>query len=201
METNEKSISRMDFRCWDDSSFTSKQLGQGFLPEEHEKFLCWPFLVNVRFPLEQNPELLQHDFLGWCIKLQHVCCKWVSLEVYQTFTVDKSFTENSRSLEKNLALITISFNMATLIWVHIGSGNSLLPDGTKPFPKPMLTHNQQGSVASEWRHFLKICSYWTVNTKSIFVLTRGQFWPLGIVVDCLCVCVCVCQSVTSLSVR
>ena len=25
------------------------------------------------------------------------------------------------------------------IWVNIGSGNGLLPDGTKPLPEPMLT--------------------------------------------------------------
>ena len=32
--------------------------------------------------------------------------------------------------------------MATEIWVNIGSGNGLLPDGTKPLPEPMLTfHN------------------------------------------------------------
>ena len=29
--------------------------------------------------------------------------------------------------------------MATEIWVNIGSGNDLLPDGTKPLPEPMLT--------------------------------------------------------------
>ena len=29
--------------------------------------------------------------------------------------------------------------MATKIWVNIGSGNGLLPDGTKPLPGPMLT--------------------------------------------------------------
>ena len=29
--------------------------------------------------------------------------------------------------------------MATEIWVNIGSGNSLLPDGTKPLPELMLT--------------------------------------------------------------
>ena len=32
--------------------------------------------------------------------------------------------------------------MATEIWVNIGSGNGLLPDGTKPLPEPMLTDNQ-----------------------------------------------------------
>ena len=29
--------------------------------------------------------------------------------------------------------------MVTEIWVNIGSGNGLLPDGTKPSPEPMLT--------------------------------------------------------------
>ena len=32
--------------------------------------------------------------------------------------------------------------MATEIWVNIGSGNGLLPDGTKPLPEPMLTDHQ-----------------------------------------------------------
>ena len=30
--------------------------------------------------------------------------------------------------------------MVTKIWVNIGSGNGLLPDGTKPLPEPMLTN-------------------------------------------------------------
>ena len=29
--------------------------------------------------------------------------------------------------------------MVTEIWVNIGSGNGLLPDGTKPLPEPMST--------------------------------------------------------------
>ena len=29
--------------------------------------------------------------------------------------------------------------MATEIWVNIGSGNGLLPDGTNPLPESMLT--------------------------------------------------------------
>ena len=32
--------------------------------------------------------------------------------------------------------------MATQIWVNDGSGNGLLPDGTKPLPEPMLTYHQ-----------------------------------------------------------
>ena len=31
-------------------------------------------------------------------------------------------------------------HMATEIWVNTGSGNGLLPDGTKPLPEPMLTY-------------------------------------------------------------
>ena len=33
-------------------------------------------------------------------------------------------------------------HMATEIWVNIGLGNGLLPDGTKPLPEPMLTDQQ-----------------------------------------------------------
>ena len=29
--------------------------------------------------------------------------------------------------------------MVTQIWVNIGSGNGLVPDGTKPLPEPILT--------------------------------------------------------------
>ena len=32
--------------------------------------------------------------------------------------------------------------MATENWVNIGSGNDLLPDGTKPLPEPMSTYHQ-----------------------------------------------------------
>ena len=36
--------------------------------------------------------------------------------------------------------------MATYILVDIGSGNGLLPDGTKPLPEPMLTCDKYGPV-------------------------------------------------------
>ena len=32
--------------------------------------------------------------------------------------------------------------MATEIWLNIGLGNGLLPDGTKPLHEPMLTYNE-----------------------------------------------------------
>ena len=36
--------------------------------------------------------------------------------------------------------------MTAEIWVNIGSGNGLLPDGTKPLPEPMLTDHQWSPV-------------------------------------------------------
>ena len=32
--------------------------------------------------------------------------------------------------------------MATWIWVNIGLGNRLLPDGTNPLPEPMLSYHE-----------------------------------------------------------
>ena len=43
--------------------------------------------------------------------------------------------------------------MVTLIWVNIGSGNGLLPDGTKPLPEPMLTYHQWGNAPFMWGQF------------------------------------------------
>ena len=40
--------------------------------------------------------------------------------------------------------------MATENWVNIGSGNGLLPKGTKQLPEPMLTYHQQGAVSFIW---------------------------------------------------
>ena len=36
------------------------------------------------------------------------------------------------------------------IEVNIGSGNGLLPNGTKPLPEPMLTYHQQDPLTSIW---------------------------------------------------
>ena len=44
--------------------------------------------------------------------------------------------------------------MTTEIWVNIGSGNGLLPDGTKPLPEPMLTYHQGGQVTITLRTIL-----------------------------------------------
>ena len=45
--------------------------------------------------------------------------------------------------------------MATEIWVNIGSGNGLLPDGTKPLPEPMLTYHHLRSSGIHLRAILQ----------------------------------------------
>ena len=47
--------------------------------------------------------------------------------------------------------------MAMEIWVNIGSGNGLLPDGTKPLPEPMLTDSQWSPVIFLLGQFHKRC--------------------------------------------
>ena len=39
------------------------------------------------------------------------------------------------------------------IYINIGSGNGLLPDGTKPLPEAVLTNDQWGIVAFTWKQF------------------------------------------------
>ena len=53
--------------------------------------------------------------------------------------------------------------MVTEIWVNIGSGNGLLPDGTKPLPDPMLTDHQWGPVTFILGQFHKRC----LNNQSL----------------------------------
>ena len=40
--------------------------------------------------------------------------------------------------------LTVAYrrHMVTQMWVHTGSGNGLVPDGTKPLPEPMLASHE-----------------------------------------------------------
>ena len=78
-------------------------------------------------------------------------------------------------------------HMTKLIWVNIGSGNGLLPDGTKPLPEPMLTHRWWRSVASPWEQFQWICPRYQINKTSFYLhfnvynkYPRGQ-WVIEII--------------------
>ena len=68
------------------------------------------------------------------------------------------------------------------IWVYIGSGDGLLPDGTKPLPEPMLTYYQLGPLAFMWGHFHeKTRRYqsakqdWRLHFGNCFRSPRGQW--------------------------
>ena len=58
------------------------------------------------------------------------------------------------------------------IWVNIGSGRSLLPDGTKPLYEPVLANHHWCPMAFFWELVQKICS----RTKSLTCVQRLHGW-------------------------
>ena len=82
-------------------------------------------------------------------------------------------------------ILAYRHHMATKIWVNIGSGNSLLPDGTKPLPETMLTDHQWSPVTFILGQFHKGChnhqslkSIWKYISKISFKFPRGQWVKL-----------------------
>ena len=76
--------------------------------------------------------------------------------------------------------------MVTQIWVNIGSGNGLVPDGTKPLPEPMLTNHQHCLVAFTWRQFHRkgekyILLIWILNKITEWVVS-GDWRPNWVIV-------------------
>ena len=64
-------------------------------------------------------------------------------------------------------IVAQSLHLMTLIWVNIGSGNGLLPDGTKPFPDSVLTYHERYSLALSFDQIHKkvlICEMGLKNT-------------------------------------
>ena len=62
----------------------------------------------------------------------------------------------------------------TIWWHWSGSTFSLLPDGTKPLPEPVLPHHQWGSVACTWEQFYRGCS----RIQSITWVPKSHFYKL-----------------------
>ena len=76
--------------------------------------------------------------------------------------------------------------MATEIWVNIGSGNGLLPDGTKPLPEPMLTDHQWSPVKFISGQFHKRClnhqslkSVWKLHICNFIQISQRQWVKLN----------------------
>ena len=59
------------------------------------------------------------------------------------------------------------------VFVNIGSGNGLLPDGIKPSPEPMLTYHQYGPIVSTSEQF-----HGNVITKSHLKIKHLNSQPL-----------------------
>ena len=66
--------------------------------------------------------------------------------------------------------------MATEIWVNIGPGNGLLPDGTKPLPEPVLTDHQWGFMTFIWGQFLWKRSIY-ISLKISLKITKLRLLP------------------------
>ena len=77
--------------------------------------------------------------------------------------------------------------MVEYIWVSIGSGNGLLPDGTKPFPEAMLMYHQMCSVAFTWEQFPGKCS-WYESLRRVWNLYYWNYWSIcqGPMSWCMC---------------
>ena len=67
---------------------------------------------------------------------------FVLTDIWKT---SKNYQEN-HLVEQNINLLWPSNAIWWQIWINIGSGDGLLPDGTKPLPEPMLTYHQWGDV-------------------------------------------------------
>ena len=70
--------------------------------------------------------------------------------------------------------------MVPEIWVNIGSGNGLLPDGTKPLPEPLLTDQQQSPMTFILGQFYKRCLI-NQSLKSIWKLHIQNFIQINLV--------------------
>ena len=61
--------------------------------------------------------------------------------------------------------------------VHIGSGNGLVLDGTKPLPEPMLIYHQRDSGALTWVQFRRKCSIHIISLKN--TIEKSLLWLSG----------------------
>ena len=100
------------------------------------------------------------------------------------FTGNGSYTyHNFNSLRPNDTTI------GTLIWVNIGSGNCLLPDGNNPLPEPMLTNHQwwfsqKGNFTGTVPDIYPCCEFESYKFSITAAFPRGQWVKLTVVWWC-----------------
>ena len=112
-------------------------------PQEHVLMIFYP---NSNIFIQENA--FEND----------VCPNFVQASMFWNITFKKSLLP-ARSFN-----VTLWHNMATEIWVNIGSGNGLLPDGTKPLPESMLTYHQWVPVVFiQWELHRKYSKYQSLD--------------------------------------
>ena len=102
----------------------------------------------------------------------HIACFTCSdLKDHHRMDIDHGLAPGPWSAMRQL-IVAYWRHMATEIWVNIGSGNGLLPDGTKPLPEPMFTYHKYGPLTFIWGQFHKrYLSHWP--QKSAWKLLPG----------------------------
>ena len=106
--------------------------------------------------------LFIHDILS----TRGLTCIWtLSIKIGQSQNKEITETEVlSWQLLYHQWRLKLTNIMASRVFVKIGSGNGLMPNGTKPLPEPMLTYHQYDHVAFTWGQFHWKCSkYQSLN--------------------------------------
>ena len=84
------------------------------------------------------------------------------------------------STNEDKLIVAWRHHMATEMWVNIGSGNGLLPEGNKPLPEPMLTDHQWSPVTFISGQFH---NFW-FGSWSAFYKILQQYIPISILMIC-----------------
>ena len=149
VDTNRIIINPMSHRIWIGS--------QKHLVKQTHRWLYWlfPSLINPLLPREYNNTsviYINDSSMVWWHSFKmawyHTGAKSLIKPMMTNFNVD-SKEHYLNPLWPSDAIWRHGF------WVNIGSGNGLLPDGTKPLPEPMLTDHQWSPVTFILRQFHK----------------------------------------------
>ena len=112
--------------------------------------------LKVLKPPELCLEVLDHSEI-WQTSQQH-CCQGayqISKWCYDIISKCDGIKRWWLLMMRHLNSLRPSDAIWRHIWVNIGSGNDLLPDGTKPLPEPMLTYHQWSFVVFTLQQFYR----------------------------------------------
>ena len=127
----------------------------------HSKLYIWPWKFKVKVMSK-----VKSDGHIWALQFnQSICNVCFSFRGNLSIYVSQRTKRDTKTYETKLMAMTklqyiynarsrcaiksllthcglVTPYIASWNWVNIGSGNGLLPDGTKPLPEPILTYHQ-----------------------------------------------------------